>query len=255
MIGVGSETAVGRRTRAAEETNFKRLRLRPENIDSDSNSDPLRPNMRQFKKNNMMQPFSWFGFRLNPTSDTAIVLPLHSCGTRANRQPLVLTADTAGRVYHWFILMWSVWQSEFIGNHNMIAMALKLSRLFFTRRISIPEWRSNLFYTLPLSLSSHRSMLYGGWITFGRNHRLLTGDNLQLRAGVGVSKIYRLQLQLQPKRSTPTDSSYGLDSDSAALRRITPRCIRSWHMSACSQATPIAQYIIVTFVLFRTYNT
>ena len=115
--------------------------------DFDSNSNPLRPNMRQSKKNNMMQPFSWFCFRLNPTSDTAM------------RHPLVLTADTAGRVYHWFILMWSVWQSEFIGNHNMIAMALKLSRLLFTRRISIPEWRSNLFYTLPLSLSSHRSML------------------------------------------------------------------------------------------------
>ena len=38
-------------------------------------------------------------------------------------------------------------------------------------------------------------------------------------------KFYRLQLQLRlwPKRSTPTYSNSGLDSDSAALLRTTPR--------------------------------
>ena len=38
--------------------------------------------------------------------------------------------------------------------------------------------------------------------------------------GVGVGKIYRLQLRLriQPKRSTRADSNSGLDSDSAALQ-------------------------------------
>ena len=40
-------------------------------------------------------------------------------------------------------------------------------------------------------------------------------------------KFYRLQLRLRlrPKRSTPTDSNSGLDSDSAALPRIIANAV------------------------------
>ena len=53
-------------TRAAESRNFKRLRLRPENVFFNPNSDPSSAPVRQalfyLKKNSMMQPFSRFAF-------------------------------------------------------------------------------------------------------------------------------------------------------------------------------------------------
>ena len=81
--------------RAAESTNFERLRLqlrlRPENIDSDSNSDfastPAQQEVFHRKKSNMMWHFLDFPFDCIETGDAVI------------EHPLSLTADAASHDY------------------------------------------------------------------------------------------------------------------------------------------------------------
>ena len=84
--------------RAAESTNFKRLRLQlrlwAENIDSESNSDyasiPAKHKLLHPKNSNMMESFFDFYFDYIQKDDLAI------------QHPFALNADAAGRGYHWF---------------------------------------------------------------------------------------------------------------------------------------------------------
>ena len=65
-------------------------------------------------------------------------------------------------------------------------------------------------------------MFSGRCITVRPNHRLMMGGVLRFRAGVGVGIKNRLQLRLrlQTKRSTPTDSNFGVNSESVALIKL-----------------------------------
>ena len=103
-------------------------------------------------------------------------------------------------------------------------MTLNFYPIPFIRRDSITKLRFKFIYTLPI-------YFFLSFNVFGRVHnrpskiifcrRVLVCDSGPESESV---KFYRLQLQLrlQPKRSTPTDSNSGLDSDSAALTITDP---------------------------------
>ena len=91
--------------RAAESTYFERLRLqfrlRPENIDSDSDSasTPAQQQVFHPKKSKMMWHFLDFSLDCIETGDAII------------ERPLLLTADAASDGYGWFPWMVSIRQS------------------------------------------------------------------------------------------------------------------------------------------------